>query len=49
MREELTEVYSVRDNMVTFPVLSHGYGLVTSPYERAVIQIQKFGKLEYIH
>ena len=35
--------------MVNFPVLSHGYGLVTSPCESAVIQIQKFGILEYIH
>ena len=49
MRKELIEIYSVRDHMVNFPVLSHGYGLVTSPYERAVIQIRKFGKLEYIH
>ena len=35
--------------MVKFPVLSHGYSLVTSLYERAVIQILKFGKLQYIH
>ena len=35
--------------MVKFPVLSHGYSLVSSPYERAVIQILKFGKLEYVY
>ena len=35
--------------MVNFPVLSHGYSLAIPPYERAVIQIKKFGKLEYIH
>ena len=29
-----------KDHMVNFPVLSHSYGLVTSPSERAVIQIQ---------
>ena len=31
--------------MVKFLALSHGYSLVTSPYERAVFQILKFGKL----
>ena len=31
--------------MVNFSVLFHAYNLVTSPYERAVIQTQKFGNL----
>ena len=34
--------------MANFPVLFHAYNLVTSPYEHAVIQTQKFGNLEYI-
>ena len=34
--------------MVDFPVLFHAYNLVTSPRECAAIQIQKFGKQEYI-
>ena len=34
--------------MANFPVLFHAYNLVTSPDERAVIQTQKFGTLEYI-
>ena len=34
--------------MVKSPVLFHAYNLVTSPYERAVIQTQRFGNLEYI-
>ena len=34
--------------MVKFPALSYGYSVVPSPYERAVIQTQKFGNLEYI-
>ena len=34
--------------MVNFPVLFHVYNLVTPPYERAAIQTQKFGNLEYI-
>ena len=35
--------------MVKFPMLSHGYSLVTSPYERTVIQILKFGKMVYAY
>ena len=46
--KELTEIYSSKDHMVNFPVLFHAYNLVISPYERAVIQTQKFGNLEYI-
>ena len=34
--------------MVNFPELSHGYSLVNFPRERAAIQIQKFGKSEYV-
>ena len=34
--------------MANFFVLFHAYNLVTPPYERAVIQILKFGNLEYI-
>ena len=34
--------------MVNFPVRFHAYNSVTSPYQRAVIQTQKFGNLEYI-
>ena len=34
--------------MVKFPVLPHDYSLVASPCERATIQIQKFGKQEYV-
>ena len=34
--------------MANLPVLFHAYNLVTSPYERAVIQTQNFGNLEYI-
>ena len=34
--------------MVKFPVLFHGYSLVNFPRERAAIQIQKFGKPEYV-
>ena len=46
--KELTGIFSSKDHMVNFPVLFHAYNLVTSPYERAVIQTQKFGDLEYI-
>ena len=35
--------------MANFLVLFHAYNLVTPPYERAVIQTQKFGNLEYIN
>ena len=34
--------------MANFAVLFHAYNLVTSPYERAVIQTRKFDNLEYI-
>ena len=34
--------------MANIPVLFHAYNLATSPYERAVIQTQKFGNLENI-
>ena len=34
--------------MANFSVLSHDYSLVASPRERAAIQIQKFGKPEYV-
>ena len=34
--------------MANSPVLSHGYSLVNFPRERAAIQIQKFGKPEYV-
>ena len=46
--EELTKQCSVKDQMVNFPVLSHGYSLVNFPRERAAVQIQKFGKSEYV-
>ena len=44
--KELTGIYSSKDHMENFTVLSHAYNLVTSPYERAVIQTQKFDNLE---
>ena len=34
--------------MANFLVLFHAYNLLTPPYERAVIQTQNFGNLEYI-
>ena len=41
MREELTEVYNVKDHMVIFPVLFHACSLrqrrKIPPYVRAVI------------
>ena len=38
----------IKDHMVKFPVLSHGHSLAIFPSVRATIQIQKFGKPEYI-
>ena len=37
--EESTKRCCFKDHMVNFPVLSHGYSLGISAYERAVIQI----------